>query len=414
MTGAIFLDKEEEQHKNKDTSAALKKRRGGKGNQGSGKKTAPDQAQPKYYGTEPDAPPNEPPPFTLEDIRKQIPAHCFERPLWKSMMHLMQDLALAAILFYAATWINHPAVPTWLTYVLWPVYWYLEGCILTGVWVIAHECGHGGFSDKKWVNDLVGLICHSGLLVPYHSWRISHGNHHKNTCSVEHDEVFVAQTRSEMGEMINDTPIVNLLFIVNMLLLGWPGYLITNMSGPAKYQGKKSSHFDPGAALFRANQAKDVVISDMGLIVALAILGFCVHSYGFGNVAFYYIIPYLVVNCHLVLITFLQHTDTYIPHYNEDNFTWLRGALATVDRSYGWFLDACFHHIADTHVCHHLFHYMPWYHATEATEAMKPLLGKYYLKDETPIYQATYRSWSKCRFVEDEGEVLFYKGKEDL
>lgn len=33
---------------------------------------------------------------------------------------------------------------------------------------------------------------------------------------------------------------------------------------------------------------------------------------------------------------------------------WLRGALATVDRSYG-ILDCFHHHIADTHVAHHLF-----------------------------------------------------------
>ena len=213
--GAIFLEEspreDQQQHGAKKRMSLTKKK-------GSSKASLP---QPKQYKTEPDAPPTKPPPFTLEDIRKQIPAHCFERPLWKSMLHLMQDLALAAVLFYAATWINHPMVPNWLTYLLWPAYWYLQGCILTGVWVIAHECGHGGFSDKKWVNDLVGLVCHSGLLVPYHSWRISHSNHHKNTCSVEHDEVFVAQTRSEMGEMIHDTPIVNLLFILNMLLLGW-------------------------------------------------------------------------------------------------------------------------------------------------------------------------------------------------
>lgn len=33
---------------------------------------------------------------------------------------------------------------------------------------------------------------------------------------------------------------------------------------------------------------------------------------------------------------------------------WLRGALSTVDRSYG-ILDYFHHHIADTHVAHHLF-----------------------------------------------------------
>ena len=30
-----------------------------------------------------------------------------------------------------------------------------------------------------------------------------------------------------------------------------------------------------------------------------------------------------------------QHNDTYIPHYHAGEFTWLRGALSSVDRSYG-------------------------------------------------------------------------------
>lgn len=36
-------------------------------------------------------------------------------------------------------------------------------------------------------------------------------------------------------------------------------------------------------------------------------------------------------------------------------------------RSYG-FLDPVLHHIGDTHVAHHLFSYMPHYHAQEATQ----------------------------------------------
>ena len=40
----------------------------------------------------------------------------------------------------------------------------------TGVWVIAHECGHQAFSKWQSVNDAVGLVLHSALLVPYYSW----------------------------------------------------------------------------------------------------------------------------------------------------------------------------------------------------------------------------------------------------
>ena len=75
-----------------------------------------------------------------------------------------------------------------------------------------------------------------------------------------------------------------------------------------------------------------------------------------------YIAPYLIVNMWLVMITLLQHTHPSLPHYSDQEWEWLRGALSTVDRSYG-LLDIVFHHIADTHVCHHLFSAMPHYHA---------------------------------------------------
>lgn len=94
---------------------------------------------------------------------------------------------------------------------------------MTGVWVMAHECGHQAFSAHKWLNNVVGIVCHSALLVPYHSWRISHGNHHKNTCSMENDEVFVPPTRADFDgmEVMEHSPLWNLVGVVKMLVFGW-------------------------------------------------------------------------------------------------------------------------------------------------------------------------------------------------
>ena len=87
-----------------------------------------------------------------------------------------------------------------------------------------------------------------------------------------------------------------------------------------------------------------------------------------------YVVPLLFVNMWLVLITNLQHTDPAVPHYRGEEWTWLKGALCTIDRDYG-ILNHVFHHITDTHVAHHIFSNMPHYHAMEATNAIKPLLG---------------------------------------
>ena len=48
--------------------------------------------------------------------------------------------------------------------------------------------GHQSFSNNKALNDLVGHIAHSSIMVPYHGWRISHRTHHANHGHVENDE----------------------------------------------------------------------------------------------------------------------------------------------------------------------------------------------------------------------------------
>jgi hypothetical protein len=197
--------------------------------------------------------PTKRPPFTKESILKQLPARLFVKSTFWSMAYLLRDLVMIAALGYGATQIE--SAPAAWRPLLWAVYWYAQGCVMTGVWVLSHECGHQAFSPSKTVNgarvrstlllqrpwtngpvsltfpsraphpasaDTVGWIFHSALLVPYHSWRISHKNHHSNTCSVEHDEVFAAPSHSSFAqEMMQDTPIGNLLLIARMLIFGW-------------------------------------------------------------------------------------------------------------------------------------------------------------------------------------------------
>lgn len=55
-------------------------------------------------------------------------------------------------------------------------------------------------------------------------------------------------------------------------------------------------------------------------------------SFGWPWLVKTYVLPYLVVNFWLVCITFLQHTHPNLPHYDDNEWDWLRGALATVDR----------------------------------------------------------------------------------
>ncbi|MQL80189.1 hypothetical protein Taro_012641 [Colocasia esculenta] len=148
------------------------------------------------------------PPFTLGEIKKAIPQRCFQRSVLRSFSYVVQDLAIVSVLFYLAI-AYFPTLPSPLHLLAWPLYWAVQGCVLTGVWVIAHECGHHAFSDYSLLDDVVGLVLHSALLVPYFSWKYSHRRHHSNTGSLERDEVFVPKPKAKLAwfsKYLNNPP----------------------------------------------------------------------------------------------------------------------------------------------------------------------------------------------------------------
>lgn len=392
--------------------------------------------------------PTHKPPFTVGDIRRAIPAHCFSRPLTKSFGYLFYDLALVALIFYASTFIDTLGsndrfgefYGPLIRHVMWTTYWIVQGAVCTGLWVIGHECGHRGFADSELINDLVGLVVHSALLVPYFAWQMSHKRHHSNTGSIEHDEVFVPRLATEeqvkaqaekvaaakkMQKQEGAAPahahahqheeegyfaqlkgtISRLFWITVMLTAGWPAYLISNVTSNQSYNPTTwVNHFQPSSPIFTTGSETDakhqtlIIISDVALVAVMAGLYKLVQLTSLSYIIYVYFIPYLMVNFWLVFITYLQHTDLALPHYTDGEWDWLRGALATVDRDYG-ILNKVFHNITDTHVVHHLFSMMPHYHAMEATEAVKPLLGDYYLYDDTNIFKSIWKAYKECEVV---------------
>lgn len=354
------------------------------------------------------------PPFTLGELKKAIPPHCFNRSLLTSFSYLGYDLLIAALLLYFTTtsYFTTLGLPGWA---LWFGYWAAQGCVLFGIWIIAHECGHHAFSDYSLVDDIVGLILHSWLLVPYFSWKYSHRRHHSNTGSLERDEAFVPRTKNDMIKLTSSlavNPLGRLLMIAIYLTVGWPLYLMFNASG-RKYP-RFACHFDPYSPIYSKRERFQILVTDIALVGVAYTLYLLTSAYGFSWLIKVYGIPLLIANAFLVLITCLQHTHPALPHYDGSEWEWIRGALSTVDRDYGM-LNHVFHHLPDTHVAHHLFSTIPHYHAVEATRAIKLILGNYYFYDSTPVCNALWREFRECVYVEADSPgksgILWYKPK---
>ena len=257
-------------------------------------------------------------------LKKIVPEDCFKPDTATSFGYL--SISLAATAFCTAIGVQLESLiglSAWAIPV-WAAYSAVTGTVAMGLWVLAHECGHGAFSQKKDVNDAVGFLLHSALLVPYFSWQHTHAVHHRYTNDMERGETHVPESensgiKSEEGRsfMIKQFGEDRGLKVWGgiqgflHLVIGWPAYLligatggsrgITNHFWPEPLFGTKP--IDGVDELFPGRWKQKVIESDVGIAAVAGMLlswGVC---RGFGEVMAFYGGPLLVVNMWLVLYT---------------------------------------------------------------------------------------------------------------
>ncbi|KAF4781460.1 fatty acid desaturase [Colletotrichum scovillei] len=365
---------------------------------------------------------NEPVFPDIQTIRDAIPAHCFEPSLVTSYYYVVRDLTMVAGLVWAAlTYIPGIQDPI-LRATAWMVYGFVQGLICTGVWILGHECGHGAFSKNDKVNNITGWALHSFLLVPYFSWKFSHHRHHRFTGHMKKDMAFVPATAPkpskkplfgsiDLHELFEDTPIAQAINLLTHQLFGWQAYLFFNatagkgslqreVNGLGRWLGV--SHFGPTSAVFRPNEAIFIAISDIGLAITFSALYYASTILDVSTVALLYAVPYFWVHHWLVAITYLHHNHPEVHHYTEEGWTFVKGAIATVDREFGFIGKHLFHGIIEKHVVHHLFPRIPFYKADEATEAIKPVLGDLYNHDGRSFLGQLWSVFGTLKYVEND------------
>ncbi|KAA8539566.1 hypothetical protein F0562_026258 [Nyssa sinensis] len=343
--------------------------------------------------------PGVPPPFKLSDIRAAIPKHCWVKNPWRSMSYVVRDVLVVFGLAAMAAYFNN--------WVVWPLYWFAQGTMFWALFVLGHDCGHGSFSNNPKLNSVVGHLLHSSILVPYHGWRISHRTHHRNHGHVENDESWHPLSEKIYKNLDNITQ--KLRFTLPFPMLAYPFYLW------GRSPGKTGSHFDPNSDLFVPNERKDVITSTV-CWTAMAALLVCL-SFVMGPIQMFklYGIPYWIFVMWLDLVTYLHHHghEEKLPWYRGAEWSYLRGGLTTLDRDYGWINNI--HHDIGTHVIHHLFPQIPHYHLIEATQAAKPVLGKYYREPKKSwplpfhLLGILTRSMKQDHYVSDTGDVVYYQ-----
>lgn len=377
------------------------------------------------------------------ELRSVIPADCFESDTATSLGYLSVSVVGTALCTAFGVAMLGVAPPeNILTWPLWTAYSAVTGTVAMGLWVLAHECGHGAFSKNKTIQDTVGYVLHSLFLVPYYSWQRSHAVHHQYTNHMELGETHVPEpvntpdegsvaVRKSLMESLGDQLGIRVWGTLQAflhLIIGWPAYLLIGATGGSD-RGMTNHYWpnplttpkQPKKELFPGNWKEKVFKSDIGVVgVAASAIVWAVCN-GLPQMMALYGGPLIVVNAWLVLYTWLQHTDVDVPHYSQDNHNFVKGALHTIDRPYDkldpWgVIDFLHHKIGTTHVAHHFDSTIPHYKAQVATDAIKENFPQLYLYDPTPIPEAVWRISKGCSSVEKRGDRWIWnnEGVENL
>ena len=343
--------------------------------------------------------------FSLSDLRKEIPPHCFEKSLFWSTYYLVRDLVIClTLVVYSDYFFQVP-------YVGFFIYSMLLGFFMWSLFVVGHEGGHGIFSKFPVINFLAGTIAHTPLCVPFYGWAVSHRKHHLNHNHIEKDHSWKPYTESEYS---NGSYKQWLFRFTPLLMWLYPIYLVHE----SNFGGSSGNHFNPWSPMF--NKGERLRAGFSAVCVVAWVFGLH-YVFPFWSVVKLYWVPYLVFVAWLDVVTYLQHTDEKVNYYRNSAWNYVDGALSTIDRTYkhlidpldigyGGIIDDAHHNISDGHVIHHLFFTsIPHYHLKEATKACLPLLGDKYVFDETPVPIAFWKTMSRCHYVDDNDNICKYK-----
>lgn len=306
----------------------------------------------------------------LRDILNTLPKDVFIKSRRKAWIKVVINVLLVGLGYWGL------AISPWF---LLPALWIFTGTGLTGFFVIAHDCGHRSFANRKWVNDLVGHLMLLPLIYPFHAWRIGHNYHHKHTNKLLEDNAWEPWIQEDYGAVG--------VFLQSFyrLLRGrfwWLGSI-------AHWAGL---HFDWWR--FEGKQREQVRFSVLVVLVGAAI-GFPIllATTGIWGFVKFWLLPWLVYHFWMSTFTIVHHTSPRIAFSMADEWNEAQAQLSgTVHCDYpGWVEFLC--HDINVHIPHHISTAIPSYNLRKAHRSLQENWGSY-------LHETRF-SWSLMKDITD-------------
>ncbi len=308
--------------------------------------------------------------FQLKDILQTLPRECFQKQRQKAWATVLINVLLVGLGYWGL------AIAPWF---LLPILWIFTGTALTGFFVIAHDCGHRSFANRKWVNDLVGHLTLLPLIYPFHSWRHLHNIHHAHTNKLDVDNAWNPPA-PEFYETV--TPILRPLFKSVRGRFWWLG----SIGHWAMY------HFD--WSQFQGKQRSQVKFSVLVVIIFATIaLPLLLLTTGIWGVIKFWVIPWMVYHFWMSTFTLVHHTAPDIPYFPADQWHEAKNQLTgTVHCDYPRWVEFLCHDI-NVHIPHHISTAIPWYNLRLAHRSLQQNWQNY-------LYECRF-SWALMKKITD-------------
>jgi len=291
---------------------------------------------------------------TLKEVRESMPKQVYEKDpvlAWQSVFVTIASVALSMVVLAYSPW--------WFL----PFAWMLAGTAATGLFVVAHDCGHRSFSDSKLVCDIVGIILMLPLFYPFESWRIQHNLHHNNTNKLHVDNAW----QPFQPDYYADAPESERTI---MRLIKGPFWYFASIGHMIK------EHFFLSS--FKPEQRFKVSISLTAVYVGAALFFPTMYYYtGVWGIVKFWLVPWLGYHFWMSTFTMIHHTLPHLHFVDEKEWSDVKARLTmTVHCEYPWAIEFLTHHI-NVHVPHHVATNIPSYRLRTAWESLQSNWGKH-------------------------------------
>jgi len=322
----------------------------------------------------------------LTDIIKTLPREVFVKDPKKAWLTVFINVLLVVTGYFAI------AYSPWF---LLPLAWIFTGTALTGFFVIGHDCGHRSFSDRIWINDLVGHLAFLPLIYPFHSWRLGHNHHHKHTNKLTEDNAWEPWTI----ENYEASPqIVKVAYKLTRGRLWWLASILhwailhfdwRKFEGKGREQVKFSSLFVIGCA----------AIAFPTLIITIGVWGFVK----------FWLMPWLVYHFWMSTFTLVHHTAPDIQFKEPQDWNEALAQLSgTVHCNYPAWVEFFCHDI-NVHVPHHISTGIPSYNLRKAYQSIKDNWGEYLYPESNFSWALMTQIVDQCHLYDPDNAYLSFK-----